>query len=160
MNVENHETVRKTKLLLMMKDYLFFGIMSQRFEWKFINMKGKPIWGFVRLKPGLQESMDGRIYLNKKLLNHSHKALAFVVCHELLHILNRHASRKFDPTIDNIIFNAAADHTIEIFLRDNLPGLKPPDTYLIHPDAERDLGPTASVERVYEYLKENARVST
>ena len=156
--MDNNETVRKAKLLLMMKDYLFFGIMSQRFKWEFVDTE-KPVWGWVYLNPSLDESADGKIYLNKKLLQMSHKNLAFIVCHELLHILNRHASRIFDPSIDKILFDVAKDHTVEIFLRDSLPELIPPDSYLIHRKAEEELGSTASVEAVYEYLKNNATVS-
>lgn len=156
--MDNNETVRKAKLLLMMKDYLFFGIMSQRFKWEFVDTKN-PYWGWVYLNPSLDESADGKIYLNKKLLQMSHKNLAYVICHELLHILNRHASREFDPSINKTVFSVACDHTIEIFLRDSLPDLPPPDNYLIHKKAEEELGSTASVEAVYEYLKDNATVS-
>ena len=157
--MDNSEVIRKAKLLLMMKDHLFFGIMSQRFEWNFVDTN-KPFWGWVYLNPSLDESLDGKIYLNKRLLQKSHKQLAYIVCHELLHILNRHASRKFDSSINHEIFSVACDHTIEIFLRDNLTNLNPPDSYLIHRKAEEELGSTASVETVYEYLKENATVDT
>ena len=154
----DHITVRKARTLLMTRDYLFFGIMSQRFDWIFVDTE-LPFWGWVMLQPKHEESIDGKIYLNKRLLDKSPTSLAYVICHELLHILNRHASRKFDPTIDHNYFSAACDHTIEIFLRDNLPKLKPPDDYLIFEKAEKALGKTASVERVYEWLKDNEEIT-
>ncbi len=118
--------IRRAKLKLFTNSLFFFGMMANKFTWD-VEPLPEQIEGFVRFNlddPSKLES--GVIHVNETYLlkpDYTYNNLVFILCHELLHILNKHGIRKSDRDWDK--WNIACDHVIEIFLRKMSDLIKP-----------------------------------
>lgn len=110
--------IRKAKLKFFTNSLFFFGMMANKFAWD-IEPLSEEIEGYVTFNlndPSKIES--GAIHVNEKYLaktGYTYNNLIFIICHELLHILNKHGLRRGDREWDKWII--ACDHVIEVFLR-------------------------------------------
>lgn len=105
------------KKFLISKTAVFFGLCLMKYQWVLDFNSPNGARAYVALaRNGLD---NGCIYLSNEYVcqtGFTHNHLAFVLEHELLHILNGHGLRigNRDPKI----WNMATDHCINIFLRD------------------------------------------
>ncbi len=110
--------IRKAKLKLFTNSLFFFGMMANKFAWE-IEPLSPQIEAFVKFNlndPSKLES--GAIHVNEHYLlksDYTYNNLVFILCHELLHILNKHGIRRGDRDFN--IWNIACDHVIEVFLK-------------------------------------------
>lgn len=118
--------IRRAKLKLFTNNLFFFGMMANKFAWD-VEPLPEQIEVFVRFNlddPSKLES--GAIHVNETYLlkpDYTYNNLVFILCHELLHILNKHGIRKSDRDWDR--WNIACDHVIEVFLKKMSDLIKP-----------------------------------
>jgi len=155
-----NDLIKKTKLKLFIKELLFFGILSNKFEWKISNFS-ENIEGYVKFNstdPSILES--GTININEFYISkpdYTYNNLAFLICHELLHILNKHGLRVGDKIFE--LFNVAGDHCIEVFLETLKKYIKPyGNRYNIIDELHREK-PRCHTEGAYDWiLKHQSKV--
>jgi len=120
--------VKKAKLKLFTNSMIFFGIVAHRFSWSFEKLQDDNVEAFVEFEQeDLSKLRNGTIHFNTTILSkpdYTHNNFIFTLCHELLHILNKHGLRKEDR--DPRFWSVACDHVIEVFLREKLRGLIKP----------------------------------
>ncbi|HQF37271.1 MAG TPA: hypothetical protein PLL26_06580 [Candidatus Dojkabacteria bacterium] len=118
--------IRRAKLKLFTNNLFFFGIMSNKFTWD-IKVLPENIEGYVTFNLDDPSKIEnGSININELFLsktNYSYNNLIFILCHELLHILNKHGIRRGDR--DFATWNVACDHVIEVFLKKMNNVIKP-----------------------------------
>jgi len=118
--------IRRAKLKLFTNNLFFFGMMANKFAWD-VEPLPEQIEGFVRFNlddPSKLES--GTIHVNETYLlkpDYTYNNLVFILCRELLHILNKHGIRKSDRDWNR--WNIACDHVVEVFLRKMSDLIKP-----------------------------------
>lgn len=110
--------IRRAKLKLFTNNLFFFGMMANKFAWDISELE-ENIEGYVTFNLDDPSKIEnGSIHINELFLakpNYEYNNLVFILCHELLHILNKHGLRRGDR--DWIKWNVACDHVIEVFLR-------------------------------------------
>lgn len=110
--------IRKCKLKMFTNDLIFFGMMANKFKWV-IKDCPESIEGYITFDANNLNTIEsGEIVINKfytEKENHTFEHLAFIICHELLHILHKHGLRQGDR--NPMIWNVAGDHIIERFLK-------------------------------------------
>ena len=148
--------VRKARMKFFKKDLLFFGTQANKFLWD-IKELPESIEGCVQYDPeNLNELSFGSIELNEKFIsksNYSHDNLCFIICHELLHILNKHGARRGQR--DPVLWNVACDHVIECQLRSMSNVIQPHEgRYNIVSEIENNLG-KCTAEQAYKWLEQN-----
>ncbi len=159
MNPRIGDLIRLSKIKLFTKELIFFGMMLHKFDWMVYEFHPSAE-GFVRFnEKDLSSIESGKIHLNEFYLSktdYSFVHLVYLLCHELMHILNRHGLRK-DNRIHEI-WCVAADHVIETYLRKNLSHLIKPyqNRYNIVEKLEYAL-PNCSVEKAYDWLMKNEK---
>jgi predicted metal-dependent peptidase len=120
------QLIRKAKLKLFTNTLFFFGMMANKFTWE-VEPLSPQIEGFVRFNIEDSSKIEsGAIHVNELFLlkpDYTYNNLVFILCHELLHILNKHGIRKNDRDWDK--WNIACDHVIEVFLRKMQETIKP-----------------------------------
>jgi predicted metal-dependent peptidase len=153
MHTEIDQLIRKAKLKLFTNNLFFFGMMANKFAWEIEPLQDQ-IEGFVRFNlddPSKIES--GAIHINEKYVtkpDYTYNNLVFILCHELLHILNKHGIRKSDR--DWIKWNAACDHVVEVFLRKMSDLIKPYNNqYNIIPDLYNNKS-DCTAEYAYDWI--------
>ena len=118
--------IRKAKLKLFTKALIFFGMCANKFTWD-IETFDENIEGYVRFdSENLNKIESGAIFLNKHFLirpDYTYNNLIFIICHELLHILNKHGARRGDRKWEE--WNVACDHVVEVFLKKLSDTIKP-----------------------------------
>ena len=151
------EKVKKARLKLYTKGLLFFGIMAYKFTWKFEKPQVDFWEAMVKFNPNQLDQLEsGSITYNQNLVENSdytYENLAFVTCHELLHILNKHGNRKADRRHD--VWNVACDHVVEVELK-KMNNIFTPykNKYNIVPELEKEM-PGCTAERAYKWLMEH-----
>lgn len=110
--------IKRARLKFFTNELIFFGMMANKFIWE-IEPLPENIEGYVEFNlkdPSKLES--GVIHINELYVSkedYTYNNLVFIICHELLHILNKHGLRRNDREFR--IWNIACDHLIEVFLR-------------------------------------------
>lgn len=145
--------VRRAKLKLFTNNLIFFGMCVNKFKWV-IEKLPQEIEGYVLFnEKDLSKLESGAIYLNKYYLsqpNYTHDHLVYLLCHELLHILNKHGIRKGDREYE--IWCIACDHVIEQFLKSLSNIIKPyQNRYNIVEELSSEI-PQCTTEQAYEWL--------
>lgn len=101
-------------------------MMANKFAWE-IDEFSPLVEGYVQYNlddPSKIES--GAIHLNQHFIekpDYTYNNLIFIICHELLHILNKDGIRRGDRKWNE--WNTACDHVIEVFLRKMSDIIKP-----------------------------------
>ena len=125
-NSQIDSLVRKAKLKLFTNTLFFFGMMANKFTWDFEDLP-EDMEGFVKFNLDNPDKLEsGIIHINRNYLlnqDYTYINLIFILCHELLHILNKHGLRSGDR--DWVKWNIACDHVIEVFLRNMKDVIKP-----------------------------------
>jgi len=125
-NSQIDSLVRKAKLKLFTNTLFFFGMMANKFTWDFEDLP-EDMEGFVKFNLDNPDKLEsGIIHINRNYLlnqDYTYINLIFILCHELLHILNKHGLRSGDR--DWVKWNIACDHVIEVFLRNMKDTIKP-----------------------------------
>jgi len=159
-SINSSEKIRKAHLRLIKKDVVFFGLQSYQFNWNIRNDMNKNIIGMVEFPYKSDEKflINNQISFNKhylKKVDFSYENVAYVLIHELLHILKKHISRKGNRIHE--IWSVACDHVIERELKEKLP-LKPfKDNYIIIDELHEAL-PNCTEEEAYEWLKKETNI--
>lgn len=126
MHTQIDQLIRKAKLKFFTNQLFFFGMMANKFAWE-IEPLPPQIEGFVKFNLEDQSKIEsGAIHINETYLtkpDYTYNNLVFILCHELLHILNKHGLRRGDR--DFAMWNVACDHVIEIFLKRMSDIIKP-----------------------------------
>ena len=153
MHTQIDQLIRKAKLKLFTNSLFFFGMMANKFAWEIEPLQDS-IEGYVRFNledPSKIES--GTIHINEKFVNkpdYTYNNLVFILCHELLHILNKHGIRKSDR--DWAKWNIACDHVIEVFLKKMSDLIKPYNNqYNIIPELYNNKS-DCSAEYAYDWI--------
>jgi len=154
-----NELIKLSKIKLFTKELIFFGMMLHRFDWTVYEFHPSMEGYVVFNEKDLSTIESGKIHLNEIYLNkldYTFIHLVYLLCHELLHILNRHGLRKDDRI--HKIWCVAADHVIEVYLRKNLSHLIKPyqNRYNIVERLESE-EPNCSVEKAYDWLVKNEK---
>lgn len=145
--------IRKAKLKLFTKALIFFGMCANKFTWD-IETFDENIEGYVRFdSENLNKIESGAIFLNKHFLikpDYTYNNLIFIICHELLHILNKHGTRRGDRKWEE--WNVACDHVIEVFLKKLSDIIKPYNNrYNIIEELEYQK-PNCTAEFAYDWI--------
>jgi len=156
-----NEKIRKAYLRLIKKDIIFFGLQLYQFNLNIRNDMNEKIIGMVEFpynksdeKFLINNQISFNEYYIKKEVNFTYENVAYVLIHELLHILKKHMSRKGNRIHE--IWSVACDHVIERELKENLP-LKPfKGDYIIIDKLHKAL-PNCTEEEAYEWLKKETK---
>jgi hypothetical protein len=145
--------IRKAKLKLFTKSLIFFGMCANKFAWEIENFD-ENIESYVLFdSKDLTKIESGTIFLNKHFLlksDYTYNNLIFVICHELLHILNKHGIRRGDRKWKE--WNVACDHVIEVFLKKLSDTIKPYNNkYNIIEELEYQK-PNCTAEYAYDWI--------
>lgn len=129
---------------------------ANKFTWE-IEEFDKRIEGYVLFdSENLTKIESGTIFLNKHFVSkpdYTYNNLIFTICHELLHILNKHGARRGDRKWEE--WNVACDHVIEIFLKKLSNIIKPYNNkYNIIEELEYQ-NPNCTAEYVYDWIMKN-----
>jgi len=152
---ETEKLIRKVKIKLFTNSLIFFGMCANKFSWK-IEEFDPALEGYVTLDK-LTNIESGNIYINKYYIDNNdydHNNLAYLICHELLHILNKHGLRIEQRKKET--WNVACDHVIESYLKKNLSHIIKPyqNKYNIINEIEQSY-PNCTAEFVYNWLEQN-----
>ena len=145
--------IRKAKLKLFTKQLIFFGMCANKFNWEFEKFD-ESVEAFVRFQlSDLTKLENGIIHFNTHFTtqqDYTYDNLVFVICHELLHILNKHGARQNERKFNE--WNVACDHVIEIFLKKLSSICKPfKNRYNIIDALERE-NPNCTAEQAYDWI--------
>lgn len=148
--------LRKAKLSLFTNQLIFFGMCTNKFKW-FVEDFSPSMEGFVLFnEKDLSKLETGAIHLNKYYLmqsDYTHNHLVYLLCHELLHILNKHGIRRGDKI--HHIWCIACDHVIEKYLKSMSNIIKPYNNqYNIVQKLDNEL-PNCTTEQAYNWLITN-----
>ena len=145
--------IRKAKLKFFIKSLIFFGMCANKFSWE-IEEFDPNIEGFVRFEEkNLTKIENGSIHLNKLFLqkpDYTSINFVFVICHEILHILNKHGARQGNRK--NEVWIVACDHVIEIFLRKMSDIIKPYNNQYNVIEELENYKPNCTAEYAYEWI--------
>ena len=129
--VLNNKTQKARIKLSKKSDGLsFFGTCAYKFSWDIHDMPDKNAEGYVLFDKDSHDVEDGTIHINKEMAmmnDYTHIHLAFIVCHELLHILGKHGVRR--GIRDHAKWCAACDHVVERDLKSIASSIHPYDSY-------------------------------
>lgn len=149
----------RIKLFKKSEGLSFFGACSYMFDWDIHKMPNQNAEGFVLFDRKTKHIEDGTIHINEEMVNrtdYTHIHLAYIVCHELLHILGKHGVRKGQRNHD--IWCVACDHVVERDLKQHASAIQPFDNSYHMFDKLHDAEPTCTVERVYEWIEEQIKL--
>jgi predicted metal-dependent peptidase len=131
----------------------FFGACAYSYAWSIHSMPGMNAEGYVLFDKDTKDIEDGTIHINYDLVkrkDYTHIHLAYIICHELLHILGRHGLRKGQR--DHGIWAAACDHVVERDLMDVAHSVVPYDDRYHYFEKLHKEQPTCSVEQAYDWI--------
>jgi len=148
--------LRKAKLSLFTNTLIFFGMCVNKFKW-LVEDFTPSIEGFVLFnKNDLSKLESGAIHLNESYLmkqDYTHNHLVYLLCHELLHILNKHGTRRGDRIHE--IWCVACDHVIEKFLKSMSGTIKPYHNNYNIVERLDNFHPNCTSEQAYDWLFAN-----
>lgn len=161
MDYGTQQKVQKARIKLFKKSesLSFFGACSYMFDWDIHKMPGRNAEGYVLFDKTTHHVEDGTIHINQDLVereDYTHVHLAYIVCHELLHILGKHGVRKGQRNHD--IWCVACDHVVERDLKHHASAIQPYDNAYHMFDELHDAEPTCSVERAYEWIQQQIKM--
>jgi len=154
MSIENK--LKQARIKMFRKDVglMLFGACAYKFNWK-VEKLDPSIEGYVLFNPEkISELIDGNIHLNEHYVSmddYNHDNVIALIIHELLHILQKHGSRR--GTREPKAWNFATDHVIDRDLKKL--GLKP---YQNRFNIIKDLDiahPNCSAEEAYNWIQQN-----
>lgn len=153
MHTQIDQLIRKAKLKLFTNVLFFFGMMANKFVWD-VEPLPEQIEGLVAYDTKDSSKIEsGAIHINELYLlkpDYTYNNLVFILCHELLHILNKHGIRKGDRNWNT--WNVACDHVIEVFLRKMNEVMKPyNNNYNIIPELYNQK-PNCTAEQAYDWI--------
>ncbi len=153
------QKIQKARIKLSKKSdgLSFFGICAYRFQWAVEDMQGKPFEGYVLFDKDSHDIEDGTIHINRDMVakdDYTHIHLAFIICHELLHILGKHGIRK--GTRKHEYWLAACDHVVERDLKSIATSIRPYDAYHYFKKLHNE-SPACSVEDAYDWIKKEVQ---
>lgn len=144
----------RIKLFKKSEGLSFFGACSYMFDWSIHPMPESFAEGYVLFDKESHKVEDGTIHINEELVlkdDYTHIHLAYIVCHELLHILGKHGVRK--GSREHHVWAAACDHIVERDLKQHANAVQPYDgAYHMFEDLHKQ-NPTCTVEQAYEWLQ-------
>lgn len=149
----------RIKLFKKSEGLSFFGACSYMFDWSIHKMPGQNAEGFVLFDRETKHVEDGTIHINEDLVlrdDYTHIHLAYIVCHELLHILGKHGVRKGNRVHE--IWCVACDHVVERDLKQHASAIEPYDNAYHMFNELNDSEPTCTVERAYEWIQQQIRL--
>ena len=132
----------------------FFGACSYMFDWNIHSMPGRNAEGYVLFNKDTLKHEDGTIHINLEMVmldNYTHIHLAYIVCHELLHILGKHGVRKGQR--DHDIWCVACDHCVERDLKELATSIVPYDNSYHMFDKLHKLKHNCTVEFTYDWIQ-------
>jgi len=137
----------------------FFGACSYMFDWNVHSMPGRNAEGYVLFNKDTLKHEDGTIHVNLDMVmldNYTHIHLAYIVCHELLHILGKHGVRKGQR--DHDIWCVACDHTVERDLKELATSIVPYDNSYHMFDELHKLKNNCTVEFAYDWIQKQIKL--
>lgn len=152
-----NQKLKLARLKLFSNDLIFFGLCLYKFNWVIEDLNNDYVIGYVDFdEKDLSKVKYGNIYLNTRFLNLSEFTFnhtSYVLCHELLHILDKHAQREEDRIHE--LWAVACDHVIECKLKTLSNVIKPfKNHYNIIDKLEHEL-PNCTAEEAYDWLLTN-----
>lgn len=145
--------IRKSKIKFFTKALIFFGMCANKFSWEIENFD-QNIEGFVRFDTkNLTKIESGAIFINKFYLlkpDYTYNNLIFIICHELLHVLNKHGARRGDRKWEE--WNVACDHVVEVFLKKMEQIIKPYNNKYNIIDELYSHKPDCTAEYAYDWI--------
>jgi hypothetical protein len=148
----------RIKLFKKSEGLSFFGACSYMFDWNIHKMPGYNAEGFVLFDKTTNHVEDGTIHINEELVmkeDYTHVNLAYIISHELLHILGKHGVRKGGRIHE--IWCVACDHIVERDLKLHANAIQPYDKVYHMFDELNDAEPNCTVERAYEWIQQQIR---
>lgn len=149
----------RIKLFKKSEGLSFFGACSYMFDWDIHQMPGRNAEGYVLFDKETNKVEDGTIHINEDLVmkdEYTHVNLAYIVCHELLHILGKHGVRKGQRNHD--IWCVACDHVVERDLKQHANAVQPFDGAYHMFEKLHAAEPTCTVERAYEWIQQQIKL--
>jgi len=161
MNPAINAKVQNAKIKLFKKsDGLnFFGACSYMFDWDIHPMPGKNAEGYVLFDKDSNKIEDGTIHVNEEMVmkdDYTHIHLAYIICHELVHILGKHGVRKGQRNHD--IWCVACDHVVERDLKALATSIVPYDNDYHMFDELHKSQPTCSVEQAFDWIMKQVNI--
>jgi predicted metal-dependent peptidase len=162
MNQKIKNLAKKAKLKLFTKDLMFFGLQSYKFEWSFEDPGHENAEGWVLFSKDDPDHLEaGTIHFNERIVSkddYTYNHLCYLNCHELLHILNKHGSRRGNRRND--VWCVACDHVVETELKHMSNVIKPwNNQYNIIPEITKAI-PNCSAEKAYNWLLQNKQFAS
>jgi predicted metal-dependent peptidase len=156
--METELLVKKAKLKLFTNSLFFFGIVANKFNWE-IEELNPNIEGCVYFNNEDRSKIEsGSIYFNSLYLTkpeYTSDNFVYLICHELLHILNKHGLRGVGKNWET--WCVACDHVIECFLKTMSNTITPfNNCYNIVPEIARTHA-NSTTEKVYDWLIQNKK---
>jgi predicted metal-dependent peptidase len=145
----------RIKLFKKSEGLSFFGACSYMFDWNVHMMPGSYAEGYVLFDKDTQHVEDGTIHINEELVqrdDYTHIHLAYIICHELLHVLGKHGVRKGNR--EHHIWCAACDHVVERDLKQHANAVQPYDNAYHMYDELHKQNPNCTVEQAYTWLQQ------
>lgn len=144
----------RIKLFKKSEGLSFFGACSYMFDWSIHPMPGSYAEGYVLFDKESHKVEDGTIHINEDLViknDYTHIHLAYIICHELLHILGKHGVRK--GSREHHVWAAACDHVVERDLKQHANAVQPYDgAYHMFEELHNE-SKNCTVEYAYEWLQ-------
>jgi predicted metal-dependent peptidase len=143
----------RIKLFKKSEGLAFFGACIYMFDVK-VHKMNPTTEGYVLFDKDAGDVADGTIHINEDMVlkqDYTHVHLAFIKCHELLHILLKHGVRKGNRVHE--VWAVACDHVVERDLKDLSSAIVPYDNRYHIIDELHKEKPQCTVEEAYEWLK-------
>lgn len=150
------EKIKQTKIKLFKKSdgLAFFGACAYMFDWRVHKIPGNFAEGYVLFDKETHNVEDGTIHINAEMVakeDYTHIHLAYIICHELLHILGKHGVRK--GSRKHHVWCAACDHIVERDLKQHANAVQPYDgSYHMFEELHKQ-SPNCTVEQAYTWLE-------
>ena len=164
-DIESLMKKSRLKLFKQSAGLVFFGIVAYKFQWD-VHEMSDGVEGYVQFDiHNSNNTSDGTIHINKKFINnpdYNHNNLIALVIHEILHILNKHGTRRKQR--DPKLWNIACDHVVDRDLKEINNNINSPvepyqNRYNIIQELH-DIDNKCSAEKAYDWLKSNSQKLT
>ncbi len=143
----------RIKLFKKSEGLAFFGACIYMFDVS-VHKMAPNVEGYVLFDKQTGDVADGTIHINEDMVlksDYTHVHLAFIKCHELLHILLKHGVRKGNRVHE--VWAVACDHTVERDLKELSSAIVPYDNRYHIIDELHKRYPNCTAEEAYEWLK-------
>lgn len=135
----------KTKIILFRNRLRFFGIALYRFQTEIDDLPD----GILGQVKAINGKVIPVITIARQLLDRRSEEVAFVLLHELFHILLHHLLRPLDR--DPLLWQLAADHVTNSFLM-TIPEILAPSNIIFFRELQK-IKNHMTVEEAYEHLQ-------